>query len=359
MGDAPPRLVAARMAPRIYPAIYKLVLERIDPERSHELGAAAMRAGSRLPGLDLMPADSALGVEAMGLRFPTPLGVAAGLDKDASWFRALHRAGFGHVEVGTVTAQGQPGNERPRIWRRSEERALINAMGFPNPGAGAVAARLGERDPTRIVGVNIGKTKVVAEDGVREDYIASALELAPLADYLTINVSSPNTPGLRALQDPDLLAGLLDAVRSALGGAGVDRPILIKISPDMDHSQTEEIAELALDRGLAGLIATNTTIDSPLLAEGQPGGVSGRPLKRRSLEVLRRLRAKVGDRLTLVSVGGVEDADDVWKRLAAGASLVQAYTGFVYGGPTWPAALQRALSGASPAGGISSDGGEP
>jgi dihydroorotate dehydrogenase len=293
-----------------------------------------------------LPADPALRVRALGLDFPSPLGLAAGFDKEAAHVDALAALGFGFVEIGTITAQPQEGNPRPRLFRLPADEALVNRMGFNNAGAVAAAARLARRrDPGVVVGVNIGKTKV-AQDAVA-DYRQSAQLLAPHADYLVINVSSPNTPGLRDLQAVEQLEPIVAAVREAAPGV----PLLVKIAPDLADADVDAVADLALRAGLDGLIATNTTISrdglvSPpaQIAAVGAGGVSGAPLAQRSLEVLRRLRARVGEDLVLVSVGGVRDGADAAARLAAGATLVQAYTAFVYGGPRWPAKAQRELS---------------
>jgi dihydroorotate dehydrogenase len=287
--------------------------------------------------------DPVLRVHAFGLTFDSPLGVGAGLDKTAHAFDGLRTLGFGFVEVGTITAVPQPGNPRPRVWRLPEHRALVNAMGFPNPGAEAVVDRLaGHRG---IIGVNLGKSKVASLEGAAEDYRRSAELLAPHADFLVLNVSSPNTPGLRELQAVESLSALVDAVGDA-------KPVLIKLAPDLADEDLDAVADFARGR-VAGLVATNTTIARPVPAD-HPGGLSGRPLKARSLEVLRRLRARVGDELVLVSIGGVESAADVLERVRAGATLVQAYTGFIYGGPLWPRRVNAELAALVRAAGASS-----
>jgi dihydroorotate dehydrogenase len=336
-----------------YSALFDHVLTRIDAERAHHLGFAGIRAAAlatrRLP----IPTSP---VEAFGLRFPHPLGLAAGFDKNAVGIDALAALGFGHIEIGTVTGEAQPGNPRPRLFRLPADRAVINRMGFNNDGAEAVAARLARRAPRRttdenrpVLGVNIGKTKVVPDDdqaAVLADYTKSARLLAPHADYLVVNVSSPNTPGLRNLQAVDRLAPLLDGVRRV-----ADVPLLVKIAPDLTDDDLADIADLALRTGLDGIIATNTTIAREGLrtpaAEIEAigtGGLSGAPLATRSLEVLRLLKKAVGDGLVLVSVGGISTPGDARERLDAGATLVQAYTGFVYGGPWWPRKVVAGLS---------------
>jgi dihydroorotate dehydrogenase len=337
----------------IWRALFTLVLTRLDAERAHRVGNRTLALLGRVPPLLALTRrrgrpDPSLRVRALGLDLPSPLGVAAGLDKEAVAFTGLGALGFGFVEIGTVTAEPQAGNEPPRVFRIPGERAIVNRMGFPNPGATAVAAQLRARDRRVVVGANIGKTKVAAD--AQADYVASARALAPLSDYLVVNVSSPNTPGLRDMQAIEPLRGLLTAISAALVEDGVRIPLLVKIAPDLADDDVLAVADLALELELAGIVATNTTIDPQALARlagGDPavtGGASGPPVHDRSLEVLRLLRDHVGERLVLVSVGGVETADDVWERLRAGATLVQAYTGFVYGGPGWPRRVNRELA---------------
>jgi dihydroorotate dehydrogenase len=299
----------------------------------------------------LAPRDPALRVRALGLDLSSPLGLAAGFDKEGAHVDALSALGFGFVEIGTITAQPQAGNPRPRMARLPDDRALVNRMGFNNAGAQAAAARLARaRDPGVVVGVNIGRTKAVADAAA--DYRASAALLAPHADYLVINVSSPNTPGLRDLQAVAQLEPLIAAVRAGVAEAGAAPvPLLVKIAPDLADADVDAVADLALRAELDGIVATNTTISrdglrsAPAAVEAAgAGGLSGAPLAERSLAVLRRLRERVGEELVLVSVGGVADGADAAARLAAGATLVQAYTAFVYGGPLWPARAQRELA---------------
>ncbi|GAA5068425.1 dihydroorotate dehydrogenase [Thermocatellispora tengchongensis] len=336
----------------MYRFVFSQILARRDAEEAHHLALGALRVLSAVPPARrlayrlLAPHDPILRVTAFGVHFPGPFGLAAGFDKDARCVPALGALGFGHVEVGTVTAHAQPGNPRPRLFRLIRERAIINRMGFNNAGAPAAARRLRRpRGVPVVVGVNIGKTKVVPEAEAVADYVASAKELAPLADYLVVNVSSPNTPGLRDLQAVELLRPLLESVRQVTEGTTRRTPLLVKIAPDLADADIDAVADLALELGLDGIIATNTTITRPPGVEvREAGGLSGRPLKERSIEVLRRLRARVGDRLTLVSVGGVEDVDDVWERLLAGATLVQGYTGMIYEGPLWASRIHRQLA---------------
>jgi len=332
----------------MYALLFRTVLRRMDPERAHHLAFRVIRA---LPGLlrGVSRPDPSLAVDALGLRFPSPFGLAAGFDKEAAGIRGLGVLGFGHVEVGTITAVPQPGNPTPRLFRLVEDRAVINRMGFNNAGAEAAARRLekARRAKNRpVIGVNIGKSRVVAVEDALEDYLASTRRLAPLADYLVVNVSSPNTPGLRGLQELDRLAPLLEAVRDAAGGV----PVLVKIAPDLTDEQVARIAELAVRLGLPGIVATNTTIsreglrsDPAEVAAAGEGGLSGAPLAARSLEVLRLLRASVPADFVIVSVGGVDTAADVAERLAAGATLVQGYTAFLYRGPFWARSINRGL----------------
>ncbi|GAA3953546.1 quinone-dependent dihydroorotate dehydrogenase [Actinomadura viridis] len=340
----------------MYGLLFSQVISRVSAETAHHLTLRGLRAIQAVPGgttllrRALAPRDPALAVRAMGLEFPGPLGLAAGFDKDAVAYDALGAFGFGHVEIGTVTGRPQPGNPRPRLFRLPRDRAVINRMGFNNEGSEAAMRRLRARRPGTIVGVNIGKTKAVAESEAVADYVTSAERLARYADYLVVNVSSPNTPGLRDLQAVEHLRPLLAAVREAADrAAGRHVPLLVKIAPDLADADVDAVADLALDLGLDGIIATNTTIAREGLATsaeltGETGGLSGAPLKRRSLEVLRRLKARTGDRLVLISVGGVENADDVWERIRAGATLVQAYTAMIYGGPFWAHRTQRDLA---------------
>jgi dihydroorotate dehydrogenase len=353
----------------MYRFLYWLVLQRLPAEATHRISFALLRVLAALPGVAallrrlLAPRDPVLRVRALGRELPGPLGLAAGFDKDAKGVRALLALGFGFVEIGTVTAEPQPGNPRPRLFRLPRDRALVNRLGFNNDGAAAAAGRLTRRPSGGTVGVNIGKTKRVPEAEALEDYAASARRLAPLADYLVVNVSSPNTPGLRDLQAADKLRPLLAAVRTACDLASPMRrvPLLVKIAPDLADEDIDAVADLALELGLDGIIATNTTIartglitPEAAVARLGAGGLSGAPLAARSLAVLRRLRARTGARVTLIAVGGIETADDAWQRIRAGATLVQGYTGFIYGGPGWPRRLQRELAAKVRAAGLPS-----
>ncbi|MFC7497283.1 MULTISPECIES: quinone-dependent dihydroorotate dehydrogenase [unclassified Nocardioides] len=337
----------------VYRALFDRVLSRTDPERAHHTAFRAIRAARPAAGLRRTPGTP---VRAMGLTFPNVLGLAAGFDKNAVGIDALGALGFGHVEVGTVTGEAQPGNPTPRLFRLPDDRAVVNRMGFNNDGAEAVAVRLAMRDRGRseidhsgpVLGINIGKSKVVPEDEAVRDYVKSARLLAPFADYLVVNVSSPNTPGLRNLQAVEKLEPILTAVQHVAHGV----PLLVKIAPDLADDDVLGVADLALAIGLDGIIATNTTISRAGLStpaarveEIGAGGLSGRPLTERSLEVLRLLRGRVGPDLTLIGVGGITTVDDARARLDAGATLLQGYTAFIYEGPLWPRRIIRGVAG--------------
>lgn len=337
----------------MYPLLFRTVLSRMDPESAHHAAMVVIRMLGVPPfswaaRAITRPAPE-LATSALGLAFESPFGVAAGFDKDLKGAAGLHALGFGHVEVGTLTAIPQAGNPRPRLFRLIPDRAVVNRMGFNNHGAQAAAVRLRKlrkRSRRTVLGVNIGKSRVVDVADATADYVRSATLLAPLADYLVVNVSSPNTPGLRGLQAVETLRPLLDSVREAAGTT----PLLVKIAPDLPDDEVTAIAQLAVDAGLAGIIATNTTIsrdglitDSATVAAAGDGGLSGAPLKSRSLEVLRLLRATVPADFVVISVGGVETAADVQDRLDAGATLVQGYTAFLYRGPLWARQINRGL----------------
>jgi dihydroorotate dehydrogenase len=334
----------------MYPLIFRLVFARMDAEHAHETVVSMLRWAQRCGLTRLLRVFTAppraIRVRALGLEFESPFGLAAGFDKNARIFRILWGLGFGHIEVGTVTAQAQPGNPRPRLFRLLADRALINRLGFNNDGATAVVPRLRRRKGP-IVGVNIGKSLATDVTESRGDYLASTRLLAPHADYLVVNVSSPNTPGLRDLQAIAMLEPLLTAVKGEAGPT----PVLVKISPDLTDKGVDAIADLVLRIGLDGIIATNTTLSREGLqtpaedveAMGA-GGLSGPPLTRRSSDVVRRLRSRVGHDLCIIAVGGIETAQDVRDRLADGATLVQGYTAFLYVGPFWAARITRGLS---------------
>ncbi len=313
----------------------------VAPERIHTWVFALLRTATALSmprrALTrwLAPRDPVLASTVFGVRFAAPLGLAAGFDKNGSGLNTWGALGFGYAEVGTVTAQAQPGNPQPRMFRLPDDRALLNRMGFNNHGAGELALRLARHTPDVPIGVNIGKTKITPPDAAVADYAESARVVGTLAAFLVVNVSSPNTPGLRDLQAVSSLRPILAAVK-----AETTTPVLVKIAPDLSDVDVDEIADLAVELGLAGIVATNTTVSREGLATAGAddlgsGGISGPPVAARSAEVLRRLYKRVGDRLVLISVGGIETPDDAWDRITSGASLLQGYTGFVYGGGLW------------------------
>ena len=339
---------------RLYAALFSLVLSKFDPEDAHHLGALVIRAVGnpvfRSVKAGATRASVSDQVQTLGLHFDSPFGVAAGFDKDATLVAGLGVLGFGHIEVGTLTAVAQPGNPRPRLFRLVSDRAVINRMGFNNGGAAAAVPRLTKLRTQKnrpVIGVNIGKSRVVAVEDATADYIVSTRLLAPVADYLVVNVSSPNTPGLRGLQELDQLEPLLTAVKAECGST----PLLVKISPDLTNDEVVRISELVVRLGLAGIIATNTTLSRDGLNASQAaielagaGGLSGAPLAARSLEVLTVIRTVVPAEMCVISVGGVENAADVQVRLDAGATLVQGYTAFIYRGPTWAWQINRGLA---------------
>jgi dihydroorotate dehydrogenase len=318
--------------------IHRLLL-RLEPETAHDLAIRGMRLMQPLiprRTLEYRPR------EMWGLHFRNPLGIAAGFDKNAEVVRFLEVLGFGFVEVGTVTLQPQSGNPRPRIFRYRQERALVNRLGFNNDGARRVAERLKRTAAAVPVFVNVGKNADVAVDRAEQNYVECYRIVAPHADGVVVNVSSPNTPGLRELQDPAHLQRILNALRSVRPER---RPILVKIAPDLSTSQLREIAEVC-GKLADGIVATNTTVERPdELAANQSGGLSGAPLFQRSTEVLRGLRGLVGPGYPLVGVGGIFTAADARTKLEAGADLVQVYTGFVYGGPAFARRLIQELQG--------------
>ena len=344
---------------QLYDALRQLLF-LVPPERSHELVFAALRGVTKAAPVRrqlsrrLAPTDPVLASTVFGVRFPGPLGLAAGFDKDGIGLKAWGALGFGYAEIGTVTAHPQPGNPAPRLFRLPADRALLNRLGFNNHGAAQLASTLARHSADVPIGVNIGKTKATPPENAADDYRASARLVGPLATYLVVNVSSPNTPGLRDLQAVESLRGILSAVL-----AETSTPALVKIAPDLADSDIDDIADLAAELGLAGIVATNTTVSrdglrTPGVDRLGSGGISGPPLAHRAAEVLRRLYGRVGDRLTLISVGGIETVDDAWERITAGASLVQGYTGFIYGGGLWAKHIHDGLADRLRAGGFTS-----
>jgi dihydroorotate dehydrogenase len=328
----------------------------MDPERAHEVTTGALRrllapAPLRAAlGGALRVDDPALATRVWGIDFPNPVGLAAGFDKAGTLFNPLAALGFGFIEIGTVTALAQPGNPRPRLFRLPADGALLNRMGFNNPGAEAVAAHLAATRAEPVLGINIGKSKVAPLEQATEDYLRSVDLLAPFARYLVVNVSSPNTPGLRALQDAAPLRELVGAVVERVREVTDACPVLVKLAPDLSDAQVEQAVEIALEQGAAGIVATNTTVSraglrtAPERVEGMGlGGISGAPLRARALEVVSRIHARTGGAVPIVGVGGISSASDAWERIRAGASLVQIYTAFIYEGPGLVRRINRGL----------------
>ena len=322
----------------MYRFLFNLVFRKLDPELAHSLGAGVIKLSAFLP-----VRKRSGQVEVAGLQFTNRIGMAAGFDKNAKLVRGLYKLGFGHVEIGTVTPKPQAGNEKPRLFRLIELRALINRMGFNNDGVEAIAKRLkrlrSRTDALPIIGVNIGKNKATPAERAAEDYEYCARELGTFSDYLAVNVSSPNTPALRDLQQVESLKPILQAVIGSAGG----KPVFVKISPDLSDSDALSIAELINELNLAGVISCNTTVSRPSSNEqyiSEEGGLSGAPLGQRSKDLLKLLRGALPNK-AIISVGGIETALDVSERLNLGADLVQGYTGFVYFGPCWPKLLTK------------------
>jgi dihydroorotate dehydrogenase len=331
--------------------MYRLVrplLFLLPAELAHHLGLIAMRWLGALGFVRrrlrrrLTPDLPELACERFGLQFATPLGVGAGLDKAGDAASGLFALGFGFVEVGTVTPRAQPGNPRPRLFRVAADGALVNRMGFNNPGAEAVVARLRGAFRPGPLGLNLGKNKLTPEEGAAADYATAARAVRDIADYVVINVSSPNTPGLRDLQRVERLVPLLEAVRAELPG----KPLLLKLSPDLDDPGLDALCDAVKAAGLAGVIATNTTLTRPSAvgSYAEQGGLSGRPLAPLARRALQRVHRRLGVSVALVGVGGLESPADLLERLRDGASLLQAYTGFIYGGPGWPSRATLGLA---------------
>jgi len=327
----------------------------VDPERAHHLVIDALRLLQATPASLSLPSDSRLSQNVWGLHFPNPVGLAAGYDKNATVPLVWSALGFGFAELGTITAKAQPGNPKPRIFRLGQDEALINRLGFNNDGATAIAQRLASvLPPSRShpvpLGFNIGKSKITPLEEAESDYLVSLEQLFPFADYLVVNVSSPNTPELRKLQESERLGRLLETLQVrnrqlATQAKIAPKPLLVKIAPDLTNDEVREVARASQSVGVAGLIATNTTITRPSLRTPitEDGGLSGKPLAARALEVLRVLYRAVEGKLPLIGVGGIFSAEDAYTRIRAGASLVQIYTGLIYRGPLFPRAIVHGL----------------
>jgi len=339
----------------LYGRVIRPILFTQDAEQAHERTMRALAWVSRneivCDAVESIFGASTLPVELFGLRFPNPVGLAAGMDKYAVAVPAWAALGFGFSELGGVTWQAQPGNPPPRLFRAVAEEAIVNRMGFNNPGAEALAQKLAEwrasgRWPNHPVGINLGKSKVTPLEIAAEDYANSFRVLLPHADFFVVNVSSPNTPNLRKLQDK----AALEEIIAAMVRVQNPKPILVKVAPDLSFEALDEIADLATARGLAGIVATNTTIGRPETKDektqrvyAETGGLSGRPLRQRSTEVVQHLFRQTQGKLPIIGVGGVFDADDAWEKITAGASLIQIYTSLVYRGPGVAKEIVRGL----------------
>ena len=341
----------------MYKALVKPLLFRLDAERAHHLVFDNLRRAGRVPGAAALLRGlydfrhPGLAREVFGLTFPNPVGLAAGFDKNALLTDELGALGFGFVEIGTVTPRPQPGNPAPRLFRLPQDEALVNRMGFNNDGAAAVAARLGRRHDRRlIIGGNIGKNKETPNEHAAQDYVAGVAALHEVVDYFVVNVSSPNTPGLRQLQEREPLIRLLQAVQSCNQALPAPRPLLLKIAPDLTDTQLDDILLIARETQLSGLVATNTTIsradlrtDAAHVAGLGAGGLSGRPLRQRATEVIRYLHRRSQGALPIIGAGGIHSPQDAREKLEAGAALVQLYTGFIYEGPALVGRINREM----------------
>jgi dihydroorotate dehydrogenase len=328
----------------LYEDLLRPLLFLIDPETVHEFALDTLSIASSFPCPDRRTLQSSLRREVFGLSFPNPVGLAAGFDKNGIAIPALAAMGFGSVEIGTVTAVAQPGNPKPRMFRVPESEAIINRLGFNNRGAAAMADRLQKLRqsahwPAIPVGINIGKSRVVPIENAVEDYLKSLRVLRDYGDYFVLNVSSPNTPGLRSLQDPAALGPLCATLHQELA----QKPLLLKIAPDLNWKEVDDILATAESNGISGIIATNTTVDHCNIPASRrtEGGLSGTPLRDRSYEILKHIRTR--SRLPVVSVGGIMSITDALARFDAGAALIQVYTGFIYRGPGFIRQICRAL----------------
>ncbi|MBS1771209.1 MAG: quinone-dependent dihydroorotate dehydrogenase [Bacteroidetes bacterium] len=336
--------------------IIRSILFRIDPEKVHHLVVKALQMGYSIPFLrgwmqkQYTVKDKTLEKELWGIRFPNPVGLAAGFDKDAKYSDALACLGFGFVEVGTVTPRPQPGNPLPRLFRLPADKALINRMGFNNEGSAGAAERLRHRKEKIVIGGNIGKNKDTANENAIDDYEACFKDLYDVVDYFVVNVSSPNTPGLRALQDKGPLTQILNRLMELNKVMGKPKPLLLKIAPDLTNEQLDDIIEIVATTGINGLVATNTTLDRSKLTTAKEqveaigaGGLSGLPVRERATEVIRYICNKSNGTIPVIAVGGIFTAADAKEKLDAGASLVQVYTGFIYEGPATVANICKGL----------------
>jgi dihydroorotate dehydrogenase len=338
---------------KFFEKIIRPVLFRLDAESAHELGLKALRLGVGLPGARQFDTEARnreiFGpIERFGLKFENPLGIAAGFDKNGKVVNQLAALGFGFVEVGTVTYAPQPGNPKPRIFRLPDDHALINRLGFNNEGASEVATRLSQIERPCVVGINIGRNKEVPNEEAVTNYRQTFELVHGCADYIVINVSSPNTPDLRDLQSSENLEHLIDSLQELNKELG-PKPILVKIAPDLDDASIESIVDLCLQANVEGIIATNTTISRDGLFTANverlgAGGLSGKPVRARSTEIVRRIYRRAHGKLPIIGVGGIFSGKDAFEKIEAGACLLQAYTGFIYSGPSFPGDVNSGLA---------------
>jgi len=368
--------IRAAMARFVWCSVLRPVLfwlPFLSAEGAHNLTMNAFSWLMKIPGVRWLTSaffrvsDQSLHVRRFGLEFPNPVGLAAGMDKNAKWHNDLPALGFGFIEVGTITALRQDGNQKPRIARLSRDKALLNRMGSPNDGAQEVAARLAARPPEAILGINIGKTAATPNDDAQHDYLASFEQLYPFADYFVLNISSPNTPGLRKLQASEKLEPILRILMDRNTTLACERneqpkPILVKIAPDLDERQLNEMVDLCLELKLAGIIVANTTTSreglkktpEPKIRAAGDGGISGQPLTRRSRSLVAAVYRRTGKDLPIIGVGGIMTEDDAWQMIRAGASLIQVHSGLVYSGPGFVADINRYVAGQLSKRGLSS-----
>jgi len=342
----------------VYKVLIRPLLFLIDAEKVHHLVVTILRLKGKIPGAKGLLRllfdyhHPSLEKELFGLKFKNPVGLAAGFDKDAKLIDELACLGFGFIEIGTLTPKAQPGNDKPRLFRLPKDQGLINRMGFNNEGVAAAAQRLKKRNSTVIVGGNIGKNKVTPNEQALDDYLTCFDELYPFVDYFVLNVSSPNTPGLRELQEKEPLTKLMTSVIARSKSTSKYKPVLLKIAPDLTPSQLDDVIEILKTTQADGVIATNTTISREGLQTSQSeiatignGGLSGKPLTKRATEVIAYLREKLGKEFPIIGVGGIMHADDAKEKLKAGADLVQVYTGFIYEGPGLAKGINKSLIG--------------
>jgi dihydroorotate dehydrogenase len=340
----------------MYKVLIRPLLFAIDAEEVHHLVFKSLKTFSRIPGArqvmrSVYRCDGpSLEKELFGIKFKNPVGMAAGFDKDAKLIDELETLGFGFIEIGTLTPKAQPGNEKPRLFRLPQDKALVNRMGFNNEGVHAAVARLKNKKSNVIVGGNIGKNKATPNENALEDYRYCVEALHPYVDYFVVNVSSPNTPGLRELQEKEPLQKLLTSVKKLAVSKPDPKPVLLKIAPDVSNGQLDDIVEILKSTGIDGVVATNTTVGREGLntiheevEKIGAGGLSGKPLAKRSTEVIAYLRKKLGPRFPIIGVGGIMTAEDALEKLDAGADLIQIYTGFIYEGPGFVKRINKAI----------------